>query len=76
MVEFIIKKIIIYDSFLIKSIFLVIVNKKPHFKKVHLLIFQFPSPPAWNNWLSHLLYLYSFAYFAFALPYVRMALQA
>ena len=45
MVEFIIKKIIIYDSFLIKSIFLVIVNKKPHFKKVHLLIFQFPSPP-------------------------------
>ena len=32
MVEFIIKKTIIYDLFLIKSILLVIVNKKPHFK--------------------------------------------
>ena len=46
--------------FLIKSIFLVIVNKKPHFKKVHLLIFQFPSPPTLNIWLFHLLTLYSF----------------
>ena len=46
--------------FLIKSIFFVIVNKKPHFKKVPLLLFQFPSPPTWNNWLSHLLNLYSF----------------
>ena len=46
--------------FLIKSIFLIIVNKKPHFKKVHLLIFQFPSPPTLNIWLFHLLYLYSF----------------
>ena len=46
--------------FLIKSIFLVIVNKKPPSKKVPLLLFQFPSPPTWNNWLSHLLNLYSF----------------
>ena len=44
-VEFIKKKTIIYDLFLIKSIFLVIVNKKPPSKKVSLLIFQFPSPP-------------------------------
>ena len=46
--------------FLIKSILLVIVNKKPHFKQVPLLIFQFPSPPTLNNLLSHLLNLYSF----------------
>ena len=46
--------------FLIKPIFLVIVNKEPHSKKVPLLLFQFPSPPIWNNWLSHLLNLYSF----------------
>ena len=39
---------------------MVIVNKKPPSKKVPLLIFQFPSPPTWNNWLSHLLNLYSF----------------
>ena len=38
---------------------MVIVNKKSHFKKVPLLIFQFPSPPTLNNWLSHLLNLYS-----------------
>jgi len=48
MVEFIIKKII-YDLFLIKSIYLVIVNKNPHLKKVPLLIFQFPIPPTLNN---------------------------
>ena len=39
---------------------MVIVNKEPHSKKVPLLLFQFPSPPIWNNWLSHLLNLYSF----------------
>ena len=59
MVEFIIKKQLFYDLFLIKSILLVIVNKKPHFKLVPLLIFQFPSPATLNNWLSHLLNLYS-----------------
>ena len=38
-VDFIIKKTIIYDLFLIKSIFLVIENKIPHSKKVPELIF-------------------------------------
>ena len=38
---------------------MVIVNKKPHFKLVPLLIFQFPNPATLNNWLSHLLNLYS-----------------
>ena len=44
-IEFIKKRTIIYDLFLIKSIFLVIVNKKPLSNKVSLLIFQFPSTP-------------------------------
>ena len=52
--------------FLIKSILLVIVNKKPHFKKVLLLIFQFPSPLTLNNWLSHLLNLYSFVIYLYS----------
>ena len=52
--------------FLIKSIFLVIVNKKPHFKKVPLLICQFPSPPTLNNWLFHLLNLYSFVTYLYS----------
>ena len=52
--------------FLIKSIFLVIVNKKPPSKKVHLLIFQFPSPPTWNNWLSHLFNLHSFIIYIYS----------
>ena len=63
-VEFIIKKKIIYDLFLIKSIFLVIVNKKPPFKKVPLLLFQFSSLPTWNNdflnYLIYILLLYTF----------------
>ena len=59
MVEFIIKKNYLW-FFFNKSIFLVIVNKKPYSKKVHLLIFQFPSPPTLNNWFFHLLNLYSF----------------
>ena len=37
-VEFILKKTIIYDLFLIKPIFVVIVNKGPPSKKVHLLL--------------------------------------
>ena len=45
---------------------MVIVNKKQHFKKVPLLIFQFPSPPIWNNWLSHLLNLYSFVIYIYS----------
>ena len=52
--------------FLIKSIFLIIVNKKPHFKKVPLIIFQFPSPPTLNNWLSRLLNLYSFVIYLYS----------
>ena len=39
---------------------MVIVNKKPPSKKVPLLLFQFTSPPTWNNWLSPLLNLYYF----------------
>ena len=45
---------------------MVIVNKKQHFKKVPLFIFQFPSPPIWNNWLSHLLNLYSFVIYTYS----------
>ena len=45
---------------------MIIVNKKPHFKKVPLLIFQFPSPPTLNNWLSHLLNLYSFVTYLYS----------
>ena len=45
---------------------MVIVNKNPHFKKVPLLILQFPSPPTWNNWLSHLLNLYSFVIYLYS----------
>ena len=52
--------------FLIKSIFLIIVNKKPPFKKVPLILFQFPSPPTCNNWLSHLLNLYSFVMYLYS----------
>ena len=39
---------------------MVIVNKNPHFKKVPLLILQFPSALTLNNWFFHLLNLYSF----------------
>ena len=46
--------------FFIKSIFLVIVNKIPHSKKILEILSNSPSPPMWNNWLSHLLNLYSF----------------
>ena len=42
-VEFILKKTIIYDLFLIKPIFVVIVNKGPPSKKVPLLLL-FPNP--------------------------------
>ena len=49
--------------FLIKLIFLVIINIKPHFKKVHLLIFQFPSLLTWNNdFLAYLIYIFFVIY--------------
>ena len=41
---------------------MVIVNKKPHFKEDPLLIFQLPSPPTLNNWLSHLKEVHIFLY--------------
>ena len=41
-------------------------KQKSHFKKVPLLIFQFPSPPTLNNWLFHLLYLYSFVTYLYS----------
>ena len=57
-IEFIKKRTIIYDLFLIKSIFLIIVNKKPLSNKVSLLIFQFPSTPTeTNNFLIFLIYI-------------------
>ena len=42
------------------------VNKKPHFKKVPLFIFQFPSPPTLNIWLFHLLNLYFFVTYIYS----------
>ena len=45
---------------------MVIVNKKPPLKKVPLLLFQFPNPPTWNNWLSHILNLYSFVIYLYS----------
>ena len=44
---------------------MVIVHKKPPFKKVPILLFQFPSSLTWNNWLSQLLNLYYFVIYIY-----------